>query len=214
MVSKIGIANLALQNIGANAITTLTESTVEAEQIDLRYESVRAATLEAHPWNFALKRVELSQDSNSPAFGYDNQFVLPSDFVRMVATEEQTDYVNWGSNFNGYLTVSNKSSFTKADNYKLEISTAGLKVLLSNDDAKKIIYVFDQQDTAKFSPMFVEMLSIGLSAAICYRLTNNASMAKSLQDQFEGMLLDTKNVDAKGGTYERVEQSTFIGVRN
>lgn len=214
MVSKVNIANYALQNLGANSITTLTEGSVESTEVNLRYDAVRRSLLEAHPWNFAMKRVALSVDSVSPAFGYENQFVLPSDFLRVFASEEQADFINWGSNFNGYLTISNKSSFSQADNYKIEINASGARVLLSDDSAKKIIYVFDQEDTAKFSPMFIELFAAGLAAAIAYRVTDNASLVQAATQRFEDMMRKAKTVDAQQGTYERVEQSLFIGVRN
>jgi hypothetical protein len=213
MVSSIDVANYALQNLGANSITSFTEGTVEATQMNLRYDSVRRSVLEMHPWNFAVKRAALSLDSVAPAFGYDNQFVLPSDCLRVFATEEQTDYINFGSNFNGYLTISNRSSFSAADDYKVEINASGKRVLLSNDDAKKIIYQFDQDDVQKFSPMFVELLAAGLASATAYRITDNATLADAARNQFYDLMRRSKTVDAQEGTYERTEQSIFLGVR-
>ena len=214
MVSIVNICNFALQNIGANTITTLTEDTNEAIQCNLRYESIRAMVLEAHSWNFASKRVALNKESVGPVFGFDNQFALPSDFVRIIATEEQIDFINFGSNFNGFLTISNRSSFAEADNYKIEISsTTGAKVLLSDDDDKNILYVFDQQDTAKFPPLFVEMLAKGLGATIAYRITNNKSLVSEELKEFEAMMNTTKLSDAQQGKYQRVEQSILLGVR-
>lgn len=214
MVSKTDICNLALQNIGAKSIITLTDGSVEATECNLRYESIRKLVLELHPWNFAVKRVALNLLTTSPAFGYDNQFGLPGDFVRIFATEEQTDFINFGSNFNGYLTISNQTSFSQADDYKIEIDpTTEATVLLSNDEAKRIIYVFDQQDTAKFAPLFVELLAKGLGAAIAYRVTNSRTMAKAEKEEFAGMLESSKTIDAQQGTFERVEQGVYLGVR-
>jgi len=213
MVSKVDICNLALQNIGAKSITTLTDGTVEATECNLRYDTVRRSILELHPWNFAIKRAALNKLSTSPAFGADNQFGLPSDLVRMFATEEQTDFINFGSNFNGYLTISNQTSFSRADEYKLEIAPTGEKVLLSDDAAKNIIYVFDQEDVAKFAPMFVELLAKALGAAIAYKVTNSRTMASAEKQEFTDMLRSSKTVDAQQGTFERTEQSTYLGVR-
>ena len=214
MVSKVDICNYALQNIGANSITTLTEDTPEAIECNLRYDTARKSLLELHPWNFALKRASLNKEVETPAFGYDNQFALPTDFVRMIATEEQIGFINHGSSFNGYVTISNRNDFAEADNYKIEMNSSGGKILLSNDDTKKILYVFNQTSEATFAPMFIELLAKGLSAAMAYRITNNRTLAQTERQEFEEMLRQTKLTDAQQGTYERTEQSAFLGARN
>jgi hypothetical protein len=213
VVSKVDICNLALQNIGASSITTLTEDSVEANECNLRYDSIRKSILELHLWNFAIKRVSLNKEVASPAYGYDNQFTLPSDFIRMVATEEQDDYIGFPSGFNGYLTINNSADYMQADNYKIEISGTGTYVLLSNDADKKIRYVFDQEDVSKFPYLFVQLVAKGLSAAIAYRITGSKTTAAEELKEFEAMLMSAKTVDAQQGTFEKRVTSTFIGVR-
>jgi len=214
MTSKTDICNLALQNIGANSIATLTDGSIEATMCNLRYESIRKSILELHPWNFAIKRAVLNLDSESPAFGFDNQFILPSDLVRVFATEKQVDFINFGFNFNGFLTISNKTDFASADNYKIETNTiGGINVLLSDDSTKKIVYVFDQQDVAKFSGLFIELIAKGLGAAIAYKVTNSRTLADAEKKEFENMLMQTKTIDGQQGTFERTENSIYLGVR-
>lgn len=214
MVSKVEICNIALQNLGAKSIASLSEGTPESTACNIRYDMVRRAVLESHPWNFAIKRAQLTLSSTAPAFGYTNAFTLPPDFVRIVATAEQLDHITFAPSFNGYLTISYQQAFAKADDYKIEIHTTGDRVLLSDDSTKKILYVYDNETTGLFPPLFIEMLAKGLSAAIAYRVTGNKSLAQAEQQEFEDMMRKSQTIDAQQGTYERKDISAFVTVRD
>lgn len=55
-VTSTTIGQLALQHLGDRfSITSLSDASTEAEQVNLVYEHARDATLRAHPWNFAKK---------------------------------------------------------------------------------------------------------------------------------------------------------------
>lgn len=214
MVSVVDICNIALQNLGANTISDLNEGSVEARECALRYDSVRRAVLAAHPWNFASKRVELARLEETPSFGFDTQFALPGDFVRMIATEDQLEYILFNPDFNGFLTISNTTQYAEADRYKLEIAENGQQVLLSDNEFKRILYVFDQKDTAQFAPLFVEMLAQALAAAIAFRITGNRSQAQEEEAKWQRMNAEAKQIDGQQGTYERTERSVFLSARN
>ena len=56
MASQVQIAKLALQHVGDRFdISSLTEVTPEAEQVNLIFNDTRDALLRQHPWNFAKK---------------------------------------------------------------------------------------------------------------------------------------------------------------
>ena len=84
MTSKVSICNAALSMIGADSILAFDDSTKNARHCANVYEQTRRALLRSHPWNCAIKRVQLSPLANKPAFGYDNAFALPGDFIRVV----------------------------------------------------------------------------------------------------------------------------------
>ena len=56
MASKVDIANFALVSIGAKKITSMTESVKEAQEINLRFDSIRDAVFRSHPWNCLISR--------------------------------------------------------------------------------------------------------------------------------------------------------------
>ena len=90
--SVVQIVNNALIKIGASAILTLTENSEAARAANLIYEQVRDASIRDHVWNFAIRRVELAQNSTAPAFEFSYQYNLPSDCLRVLRMEDMGMY--------------------------------------------------------------------------------------------------------------------------
>ena len=93
MASVIQICNSALNQLGAGSITALTENSKNARLCNERYETVRDAVYRSHPWNCLIKRVQLAQDSDTPAWGFSFQYTLPSDCLRVLQIKDyDADY--------------------------------------------------------------------------------------------------------------------------
>lgn len=84
MTSKVSICNAALSMIGADSIISFDDSTPNARHCRNVYDQTRRALLRSHPWSCAKKRVQLTPLAAKPAFGPDNAFALPGDFVRVL----------------------------------------------------------------------------------------------------------------------------------
>ena len=93
--------------------------------------------LRSHPWNFANKRVELAQLTESPAFEYDFQFQLPADCLRVLKTDDELDI------------------------FKIEG-----RQLLSNNAIVKILYTSRIEDTTQFDSLFTETLSLMIGSKL------------------------------------------------
>jgi len=73
MASEVEICNAALSKIGIsgnNRITSLSQNTKNAKACDERYATLRDLLLEQHPWNFALKRVQLAASTEAPSYEF------------------------------------------------------------------------------------------------------------------------------------------------
>ena len=93
MASVIQICNSALNQLGASSITALTENSKNARLCNERYETVRDAVFRSHPWNCLIKRVQLAQDTATPAWGFSYQYTLPSDCLRVLQIKDyDADY--------------------------------------------------------------------------------------------------------------------------
>lgn len=88
MASVTGIINVALRQLGATRITSLTDGSKNANVANDIFEPVRDSFLRSHTWNFATSRVQLAQLSTDPAFGFDNAFQLPADWLRTVSVHD------------------------------------------------------------------------------------------------------------------------------
>jgi hypothetical protein len=89
MASTIQVANRALTKIGAARIISFDDDNKQARALKSCFEDLRDDELRAHRWSFAIKRASLAADSTAPAFGYQYQFTLPSDFLRLDMVNDQ-----------------------------------------------------------------------------------------------------------------------------
>ena len=62
MASVIEICNSALLQLGAQAITSLTENSKNARLCNARFNTVRDSVFRSHPWNSLIKRQKLAAD--------------------------------------------------------------------------------------------------------------------------------------------------------
>lgn len=107
--SQVGIANMALQRIGARGtIGSLTEDSPNAIKVNVAWDMVFQEVLSEREWKFAKTRVQLQQNTNRPVGGYRWAYPLPSDFLRLVRPREIpeerriADSVVWGWGGSGW----------------------------------------------------------------------------------------------------------------
>lgn len=180
-MNKTEIANIALAKFREGRITNI-ESTTDPVAVVMndQYDHALELVLEEHRWNFAGKRVTLTQLSDDPPFGWDHQYALPSDLVRL-------------KDVNGEDVESSSRLFALEGN-----------ALLTNDDTVTITYVARITDSNLFSPSFVEALSFKLASITCGRLTGDTDLAILLDKQYIQSLSKAIHNDTKAaGSRER-----------
>ncbi len=82
------IYNLALGHTGEYQVT---EGLTDEKQYELcfrYYDQARDLALKSHPWNEAKTRVIIAQDDDGPLFGYDRQYTLPTDSLRILSVND------------------------------------------------------------------------------------------------------------------------------
>jgi len=174
MPNKTDIANIALAKFREGRITSI-ESTTDPVAVVMndQYDHAIELLLEEHRWNFAGKRVTLTKLAEDPPFGWDHQYALPSDCIRL-------------KDVNGEDIEASSQLF----------SIEGTN-LLTNDDVVTITYVAKVTDTNLFSPSFVEALSFKLASITCGRLTGNTELGIALERQYTVALSKAIHNDAK-----------------
>lgn len=88
MTSQVDICNLALTKLGDNRIISLDDGTEEADSLSAIYDLILEDELRKRNWRFSMLRTTLPALASTPAFGYDNQYALPSGYLRAIQVGE------------------------------------------------------------------------------------------------------------------------------
>ena len=197
MPSVVDICNEAMDLLGAATITSLTENSKEARLCNRRFETVRDAVIRAHPWNVAITRATLAKDATAPAFGFTNQFTLPTDpyCLRVLSF--------WNSNVD-----SDVAAYDSQVMFKIE----GRKVL-SNEGSCKITYLARVTDTEQYDPLLSSTIAHKLAAETAYAITGSNSVTQGMQQLYELRLKEARSIDAMEGVPDKLIADDFINIR-
>lgn len=197
MPSVVDICNEAMDLLGAATITSLTQNSKEARLCNRNYELVRDAVLRAHPWNVAVTRASLPQDTTAPAFGFTYQFTLPTSpyCLRVLSF--------WDS-----LVDNEIAAYDSNVMYKIE----GRKIL-SNQGTCKIIYIGRVEDTEQFDALLTSTIAHRLAAETAYAITGSSTVAQGMQTLYEQRLREAKSIDAMEGYPEQPLADTYTNIR-
>lgn len=185
MTSEVEICNAALINLGESTITALTEDSKAARLCNQRYAPLRDAVLRDAKWNFSLERVALALLVASPAFGYSNQFQLPSDLLRFLTTDDDLN------------------------EHKIE----GGK-LLTDAGAISILYIKRVTDPNEFDSAFVEALAARIAMDLAIPLVDDKGLLDRMTTLYKEKLGDAKSMDSQeNGSVEEFEADLWINSR-
>lgn len=158
MASKTEIINRALFKLGGNPITDVTDNSQAARVMSGLWDTVRKSELTKRYWNFALARTSLAALSTAPDWGFDYQYQLPTDFLKIV----QINDVFISPGMQDYRNMDDSP-------YSIE----GEVILTDFGAPLKIRYIKDITDTGLFDPLFCEVMSSKLAYEACYAITQS-----------------------------------------
>lgn len=172
MASEVDICNFALQKLGAEPIVSLSQDSENARSCNRVYFHLRDVELRAHPWNFAIKRVQLAADSTAPDFGYANAYPLPSDFLRLMPPDVQ---------------------FNPND---LDWQIEGRKILTNDAGALDVRYIYRVEDPNEFDATFVEALACRIAMELCEKITQSNSKAQMIREDYTTAMRTARKLNA------------------
>ena len=91
MASQVQVCNLANLRLGEAPITSMTDGSKAAVAYSNNWDTILDIVLRDHPWNFATKRVQLSQLDTVPTWGYSYAYQLPGDCLRVLGLAASDD---------------------------------------------------------------------------------------------------------------------------
>ncbi len=158
MASVIQVANRALTKLGSARITSLDDDVKSARALKSMFDDVRDDELRAHRWQFSLKRTSLAALSTAPAFGYQRQYQVPSDFLKLDMVDDRFPQVAMDNYINAELL-----------DYVLE----GNLILTDIAAPLKLRYVARVEDPNGWDVNFREALACRLAAELAEDLTQS-----------------------------------------
>lgn len=175
-ISNTSICNLSLSDIGSKRINNFedtSENSLEAIQCRLHFEPTRDALLRSHWWRFARARKTLSQDTVDPAFEWDNQFILPNDFLRFRSIYEES----------GYTSKSRRHAI-EGDRFLTNFSTVNMR------------YIKKVTDPTKFDPLFVQVFVLQLDLKLLTGLAKtDTKLKESIKADLKVLMPKVQAVD-------------------
>jgi len=195
-ISNTSICNQALAMIGAKRINNLedtTESSVQAIQCRLQFEPTRDALLRSHWWAFAQSRAQLSQDTESPDFEWDNQFILPTDILQAKSVYDDA-------------TVGGRAS---AFSYVIEGDR-----LLTNEGDVNLRYIRKVTDPTEFDALFVQILVLELAIKLASPLSQDKKLKEQLFQELSVRMKRARAISRQEGKHVgRTDQATWNNAR-
>ncbi len=166
---------MALALLGEQRVKDLSTPSKEGRLCSIHYMPARREVLQRHRWRDARKRARLAQIAESPAFGWDYQYQLPVDLVRLVEVRTGADY--------------------DIQAPQREFLIEGTK-LLSNNPTAGVLYIFDAP-TAELRPLLVNAVATLLAAKMALSLTGDSRLQGALYQKAEDDIAEAWLRDAR-----------------
>ena len=187
--SVIEICNNALLDLGEDTIASLGDETKQARLCNQRWPGVRDAVLRAHPWNCCMRQAELAASAETPAWKWACQYLLPADFLRIIAL----------------------SSATGQDIRDWEVQ--GRTVLCDESAPIYLSYVRRETDPQQYDALLAESLAARMSAVLAYPLTGSTSLAEALWQGYQAKVTEARGVDAREGSTGVVRATSWLSAK-
>ncbi len=187
MTTPVTICSNAATRLGADSISSLSEASPRARVAANLYPGVRDQVLRMHPWNCAMKRVELAQNSDSPPFGYAYSYALPGDFLRAwVVTDDGI--------------------------HPIEYAVEG-RNLLTDSALAYMLYVYRNEDPATWDSMLVQLVEVSMAAIMAIPLTGDAGKKQEFEREALQILRQARSVDGMENPAQPFPESSLLSVR-
>ncbi len=174
MASQVEIANRALTKLGAARIISFDDDNKQARAVKSMFEIVRDSELRAHLWSFSVKRTSLAALTTTPTWGFDYEYQVPADYLRLV----QVNDVYPGPSLDDYRNAS-----------VAEYVVESRKILTNLSAPLRIRYVARIEDTTQWDATFVEAIASRLAFEMCEDLTQSNTKKDSARQDYREALI-------------------------
>lgn len=168
--SKVAIANRALQKLGAERISSLSQDHPNARSINATYDLTRDAELRRYRWGFAISRASIAADADETLWGEHNKFALPNDYITLIRDDETGQHVDW----------------------RIE----GLFIVTDDAAPLKIRYIARIDDPNYYDAGFIEAFACALALETCEEITGSTTKKDSILNDYQIAIKEAQNSGA------------------
>lgn len=163
------------------------------------FESVRRSALRKHPWNFAIKRIQLTEAlDNTPPFGFAKAFQLPNDFIRYLSRHDDEGL---------------RVSGTEDGDYQIENGFYLTDGNLSTGGTLNIRYIFDHKIVSRWDPLFIKFIALELAIDLAPNFSSSEQRLASLATLREDVKAEATAIDGQERPPVRTERSRWRSAR-
>lgn len=194
MTTQLSLYNGALRKLKERKLASLVEETKARRQLDDVWDSggVIKACLEQGYWNFAIRTSKITKEVGfTPSFGYANQFIIPADFVRLVALSTDP-----------YQRVPLNRYTEEAGNWYADETEIYVSYISNDDDYGA--------NLSRWPETFVTFVEFYLANEVAGVLTGEEAM---VEKALRAALVDARSKDAMNEPTKFMPQGTFTRAR-
>lgn len=176
-LTELKVVNAALILTGSKVITaaeyaaaTKKSAAAVAATYEMSYKEMFELPVD---WKFCTTRTELVPSEIDPEFGYDYQFVVPTNIIRPLAVVDESDddiEYKWRSE----LLVDAETEYD---------------VILANEETLFLKYMYVRTDESKWPAWFAKLVVINLALYLCEPLKQKSAKINQLERMFEKALI-------------------------
>jgi hypothetical protein len=174
-VTEIDVANMALGILVEAPIDSLDDNTKAARLLNLHYETTRQSELMKNAWSFAIFRVELDAEADTPTgdvYGYG--YSVPDDALRVLPLTDTGE----------------------AEGARIPFKQEGSLILTNYSSPRLVRYIANLTDPADWDPLFVEAFAARLAMKIAMPLTNKAGVLQGAQVVYNEAIAEARRINS------------------
>ncbi len=185
MPSATDICNRALGRVGESRIISLTDDSKQARACNGAYAHIRDEVFRSHPWNSVITRAQLAKLSDAPAFGYDAQYQLPADCLRVVEVFNST--LPW---------------------------VVEGRILLSDEGSPlSMRYVRREEDPNQWDSLLQNVVAARLAVELCEELTQSNTKRKLASEEYAALMSMARKADGQESSPMPFAEDDWINAR-
>lgn len=198
MASQNEIANWALDLVGETAITDITDAVEPAERLLAAWGPTRDQALREKLWRFSIARASLSALAAAPTWGFDLQYQINGDVVRVVQVDQ-------------YFPPPVTSDYVDSDTAPFLIE--GDKILTDITAPLKVRWVVNSVDVGLWDACFARVMACDLADRISTRVTASESIKARIKAERMDALSAAQRANALETPPRFMSDGTWIAAR-